>query len=123
GRPRQLLRLRVSQPRHPQACSRIRKRSAPAPDCELGNSLPGAVGSQALSNNLVSVEHRCLTPAFSGAANGTRRTIRRLLRGLRCNALLDGVIASKPFCLGLNPYSEARSNARSTVGGKSKRMK
>src|SRR5581483_2735955 len=31
-----------------------------------------------------------LTPAFSGATNGTQRTIRNLLRGLRCNALLDG---------------------------------
>src|SRR5947209_17418702 len=30
-----------------------------------------------------------LTPAFSGAASGNRGTIRTLLRGLRCNALLD----------------------------------
>ena len=30
-----------------------------------------------------------LTPAFSGAANGIVGTIRRVLRCLRCNALLD----------------------------------
>jgi len=36
--------------------------------------------------------HGCLTPAFSGAANGTQRTIRTALRGLRCNALLDRVV-------------------------------
>jgi hypothetical protein len=30
-------------------------------------------GSQALSNNLVSVEQRCLTLTFSGATNGTER--------------------------------------------------
>ena len=33
---------------------------------------------------------RGITPAFSGAANGNGRTIKRVRRGLRCNALLDG---------------------------------
>ena len=64
------------------------QRLAPARGREVSNSLPGAVGSQALTNSHVSVEHRCLTPAFSGAASGIPMLMRNLLRGLRCNALL-----------------------------------
>src|SRR5947209_3979521 len=45
------------------------------------------------ANSRPSVAARGLTLPFSGAANGIGRTIRNLLRGLRCNGLLDS-----PYC-------------------------
>jgi hypothetical protein len=58
-------------------------------------SLACEVGAQALTNNYVSVEQGCLTPAFSGAANGIGSMMRTVLRGLRCNALLDTFLESE----------------------------
>jgi hypothetical protein len=58
-------------------------------------------GLQALSNNLVSGEQRCLTLAFSGAVNGIERMMRNLLHGLRCNALLG--VSGREDCSSVMP--------------------
>src|SRR5436190_337971 len=62
-----------------------------------------------------------LTLAFSGAANGIPMLMRNLLRGLRCNALLDAVCPTQPllvesselFTLGLRLPSIIHSVQRS----------
>ena len=67
-----------------------RRRVASAHDHEVWVRVASEIGSQMLTINHVFHVRRCLTPAFSGAASSTPMLIRSLLRGLRCNGLLDG---------------------------------
>src|SRR5881628_2343372 len=85
------MRQRVAQRPRDEASQGICQRVAPPHIHEVGVRVAREADVQALSSCHVFVEHRCLTPAFSGAAYGTPMLMRTARRGLRCMRLLDGL--------------------------------
>jgi hypothetical protein len=67
----------------------MRWRHAPSLDGQADDRVASDRSWQALTIIQLFNERRCLTPAFSGAANGKEGIMRNLRRGLRCNGLLD----------------------------------
>ena len=84
------MRQRAAPARHRQDPLRLRLRGATGESGEAGVRRASDVRLQVMTKPFG--RHGCLTLAFSGATSGNEGRMRIALRGLRCNALLDGFL-------------------------------